>query len=174
MPSSLSLTHVIYDESSLISLGMAYITLAPLALMICFVPLLLFERGLKFRNTFIFFVGQLLNRVLNTLLKKIFKEERPLLDGSARKDYGWPSDHGQFMAFFTIAFWWWLSQRREVERPLRVLLQVGVVVGTVLVSWSRIYLGYHDWWQVGGGLVVGTLGGYLFVAVARRLVAKRS
>lgn len=48
-----------------------------------------------------FFIGTLVNEVINMILKHIIKEERPAARESLYSEYGMPSSHSQFMWFFT-------------------------------------------------------------------------
>lgn len=49
-----------------------------------------------------FFMGTLVNEVINIILKHIICEARPLARGHLYNEYGMPSSHAQFVWFFSI------------------------------------------------------------------------
>jgi dolichyldiphosphatase len=72
---SLDLTHVIYDASSDTSFVLALLTLSPILLMPAYAVLAVHTRELTIINMW---AGQLLSEGLNLVLKRIFKQERPV------------------------------------------------------------------------------------------------
>lgn len=102
------------------------------------------------------FVGQLACEVLNFVLKRILKEERPKqMHG---KGYGMPSSHAQFVAFFSLSLTMFLLFRHVPKKPspshtplslvARIALSGLALLNAGLVAWSRIYLNYHTPHQV--------------------------
>ncbi|KAF9211774.1 hypothetical protein BGZ59_007611, partial [Podila verticillata] len=92
---SLSITHVQFVQNDILSKLLAYVTLSPLAILCGYVGAILTGRDLK---AVVMLGGQLLNEVVNQMLKRLVKQARPteyLGDG-----YGMPSSHSQFMAYF--------------------------------------------------------------------------
>ncbi|MBE3555741.1 MAG: phosphatase PAP2 family protein [Firmicutes bacterium] len=87
----------------------------------------------------------------NIWIKETVQEPRPLdfpgiLSIGKATGYAFPSGHAQG----NITFWgflWYLTRRRWV-------LVVGIVL-TLLVSFSRLYLGVHWPWDVIGGILIG-------------------
>ncbi|ROT66983.1 putative dolichyldiphosphatase 1 [Penaeus vannamei] len=71
-----SLTHVEYPKGDIIGQLLAISSLAPVAIIVGFVTLILFRRDL---HTITFFGGALLNEGINLLLKHIIAEPRPWL-----------------------------------------------------------------------------------------------
>jgi dolichyldiphosphatase len=126
------------------------------------------------------FAGQMACEVINLILKRILKEERPkLMHGMG---YGMPSSHAQFVAFFSASLALFLLFRHipkapsPSHTPLSMLTRVGLSVLAVassgLVAWSRIYLNYHTPKQVLVGYlagVVSAVGWFLIVAIVRRI-----
>jgi len=71
---SLDLTHVLYDDSSFVSLGLALVTLSPILLMAAYAALAFQTREL---TVIIMWAGQLLCEAFNWILKRAIKQERP-------------------------------------------------------------------------------------------------
>ena len=96
-----SLTYVVYDkDDKYLGFLLALFTLLPVFLIVMYVTLILARRNL---HTIYVLALQLVNEVFNYVLKNTFKEPRP--DSSNRTgDYGFPSNHSQFMAFFAT-YW---------------------------------------------------------------------
>ncbi|CEL56352.1 hypothetical protein RSOLAG1IB_07738 [Rhizoctonia solani AG-1 IB] len=94
--SSLSVTHVVYDSGSHVSLALALITLSPVLLMACYASLSVYTRELIIINMW---AGQLANEGFNWVLKEIFREERP--ETTHGDGYGFPSSHSQYMGYFS-------------------------------------------------------------------------
>ncbi|ORE17558.1 hypothetical protein BCV71DRAFT_243965 [Rhizopus microsporus] len=83
---SISLTHVYFDPQDKISYAFAYITLAPIAILVFYASVIVSRREMA---GILMLLGQLLNEVINYLLKEAIEQERPhahLGDG-----YGMPS-----------------------------------------------------------------------------------
>lgn len=122
-----------------------------------------------------FFVGQLLNEVLNKVLKHTIKELRPVTRSHSYGEYGMPSNHSQFMSFFaTYVFLFVLirlpqafNQNAFLERFWRLLIIVGTWLAALLVCYSRVYLQYHTWGQVLTGVAVGIATGSLWFALTQ-------
>ncbi|KAK4228210.1 PAP2 superfamily-domain-containing protein [Podospora fimiseda] len=188
---SLSLTHVYYNPSDPLSHLSAYLALLPQALIIVYITLLYSTREAE---VFLLFLGQLTNEAINFVLKRLIKEERPshIISSTLtiNKAYGMPSSHAQYMAFWAVALGLFLCVRhRPVHKghpPLkekglsktieayshspwslaqRVVATVGAVFIAGLVSWSRVYLGYHTVKQVVAGSAAGIVSGVAWFAV---------
>ncbi|KAF2672431.1 hypothetical protein BT63DRAFT_384905, partial [Microthyrium microscopicum] len=140
---SLSLTHVSYDPTSLLSHLCAYLALVPQALIISYLTLLYATRELEI---LLMFAGQLACEAANFILKRYIREERPTrLRG---RGYGMPSSHAQYVAYFGVYLALFLLIRHEpTVTPWSKVHRVGVaglgLVGAGCVAVSRIYLGYH-------------------------------
>ncbi|KAJ1306349.1 hypothetical protein OPQ81_007356 [Rhizoctonia solani] len=155
--SSLSLTHVVYDSSSHVSLVLALVTLSPILLMACYASLSVYTRELLIINMW---AGQLVNEGFNWVLKQIFREERP--DMSHGDGYGFPSSHSQYMGYFSaFLVTHFLTRHRFPKHPPRAqiihraILCFGLVVWAGLVCYSRYHLTYHTPPQIIWGAIIG-------------------
>jgi dolichyldiphosphatase len=135
---------------------LAFISLTPFAVFIAFFTLLIFKKEL---DTLLFLCGQLLNEVLNIVLKNVIREPRPdkhVKFDQTIKTYGMPSQHSQFQAFFTFHCILFILLRMQhkpwyFRYPLVLLLSSSLT----MVVYSRVYLEYHYWSQVLVGIIVG-------------------
>jgi len=155
---SLDLTHVLYDDSSLFSLGLAMITLSPILLMASYAALAVQTRELLIITMW---AGQFFGELLNWLIKRAIKQDRPIQ--SIGNGYGFPSSHSQYMAYFTSFLLCHLYYRHRFSStgyPVldfiwRMLVYVGLLGWAGLVAYSRYYLGYHNAYQILWGLFIG-------------------
>eukprot|EP00659_Diplonema_papillatum_P016438 gene16438-25198_t len=100
-------------------------------------------------GTAVFGIGVLANDALNFVVKNIIKEPRP---SALRTDYGMPSRHAQYAAFFcALAF---LGSRQKQKRPLVPLF---LFTSAFSVCYSRVHLNYHTAPQVYYGALTGTV-----------------
>ena len=158
----LDMTYVVYSRHSHLSLFFALITFLPLVIFISLATLVLFRRELEALNQCI---GLVLSTALNHALKRAFAHPRPA--HSAKEGHGMPSDHAQFMAFYTAYASCWLFHRACVRGYTRYVLVLGLMGATALVAVSRLDLGVHSVDQVGVGLGVGLVTGYGYHVVSR-------
>ncbi|XP_042210574.1 dolichyldiphosphatase 1-like isoform X2 [Homarus americanus] len=155
-----SLTFVEYPKGDTIGKFLAISSLAPVAIVIGFVTLILFRRDL---HTIMFFAGALLNEVINLVLKNIIAEPRPVLRGGLYTEYGMPSSHSQMMWFFTVySILFLIFRLRHISNSVmellwKVLVAVALVTAAFIVMFSRVYLLYHSWSQVLWGALLGIL-----------------
>ncbi|KAG9304530.1 hypothetical protein G9A89_020094 [Geosiphon pyriformis] len=92
---ALSLTHVVFNPSDRLSNVFAYITLAPIAILVAYVTTIMARREVA---AILILIGQLACESFNAILKAWLKEKRPT--DNLRDSYGMPSSHAQFMAFW--------------------------------------------------------------------------
>ncbi|XP_072176724.1 dolichyldiphosphatase 1-like [Diadema setosum] len=163
---AISLTYVEYPADDLLGKLIAYISLAPLVILVGFVTLLLFRREL---HTITFFGGIVLSEGVNWVAKHTIQEPRPCrgdntLHGGLRTEYGMPSSHSQFMWFFATYLILFIYIRLHqpnnnifIEQVWRHLAAVGVAMLAFLVSFSRVYLMYHTPRQVVCGALLGVI-----------------
>ncbi|RWS27402.1 dolichyldiphosphatase 1-like protein [Leptotrombidium deliense] len=153
-----SLTYVEYPKDDILGKFLAFVSLTPFGVIAAFVALCVINRDLQ---TIFFFVGQLSNETMNVVLKNIIKEKRPtelILIGARRpKTYGMPSQHTQFMAFFTIYCCLFLILKYKKSKWLRLIALFISISALLTVTYSRIYLVYHTWLQCVVGLLVGSI-----------------
>ena len=159
---SFSLTHVKYPRGDPIGYILALLSLTPFAVFIAFVTLVLFKKEL---DTVLFVSGQLLNELINLILKHVIREARPdmhSVKNATIKTFGMPSQHSQFMAFFTFYCILFIMIRMQ-HKPwyFRYPIPMGLSISLLAVVYSRVYLLYHYWFQV----VVGILVGFSWAAV---------
>jgi dolichyldiphosphatase len=153
-----SLTYVVYPVGDTFGELFALLSLAPVFIIVALATLLASRRDLA---TACFLVGQLGNEVLNWVLKHAVKAVRPasVLGRAWVPQYGWPSNHCQFMGFSAAYVCLWAGSRWRVGSSWRLLTCATALALAALVAASRLYLGYHDREQVGAGLVIGALAG---------------
>ncbi|KAE8443376.1 hypothetical protein EG329_001934 [Mollisiaceae sp. DMI_Dod_QoI] len=174
---SLSLTHVHYDPNDPISYFCAWLALVPQGLCVMYATLIWSTREIEI---LLMFAGQMACEVLNFVLKRILKEERPKqMHG---KGYGMPSSHAQFVAFFSLSLTLFLLFRHEPKKPTpshtplslatRVVLSVLALANAALVAWSRTYLSYHTPKQVLVGCAAGAISAiswFLITTIVRQI-----
>eukprot|EP00002_Diphylleia_rotans_P004207 TRINITY_DN13034_c0_g1_i1.p1 TRINITY_DN13034_c0_g1~~TRINITY_DN13034_c0_g1_i1.p1 ORF type:complete len:167 (+),score=26.62 TRINITY_DN13034_c0_g1_i1:107-607(+) len=151
MKKALSLTYVLYEDGDLVGKLLAYATLSPVAIVVALITLIVFQR--QWRSV-VFLLGLSVNHLLCIVLKRILAEERP--SGSDREDFGMPSNHGQFMGFFTVYTLSLLHTVPSQFRGIKWLVTFALIIGMIIVAYSRIYLGYHTFTQVAVGLSIGS------------------
>jgi len=127
-------------------------------------------------------LGHGVNAGVSKLLKEIISQPRPesaCINAGKCHEHGMPSSHSSFMAFCTVtALLWYLRGRRaqlmtgkelqdtfscRLIGSLYTRLELGLLCFcSLLVSYSRIHLGYHTASQVVCGIVVGTACAYVW------------
>ncbi|RCH98814.1 hypothetical protein CU097_014408 [Rhizopus azygosporus] len=160
---SISLTHVYFDPQDKISYAFAYITLAPIAILVFYASVIVSRREMA---GILMLLGQLLNEVINYLLKEAIEQERPyahLGDG-----YGMPSSHSQFIWYFAVYGALYLVKNISFHQSIwKVLISNLMLLLAILVSISRVYLGYHTLNQVIAGSCIGTCFGICWFALVQ-------
>ncbi|KAF9073248.1 hypothetical protein BDP27DRAFT_1319098 [Rhodocollybia butyracea] len=155
---SLDLTHVLYDDSSLFSLAMALVTLSPILLMASYASLAVQTREFLI---IIMWAGQFANEGFNFILKRSIQQDRP--DGHLGNGYGFPSSHSQYMGYFTTFLLCHLYFRHRfsssgylfLDQAFRVLVYTAISVWGLSVAYSRYYLQYHTPYQIFWGYAIG-------------------
>lgn len=71
---SISLTHVYFNPQDKISYAFAYITLAPIAILVFYASVIVSRREMA---SILMLAGQLLNEALNYILKESIEQDRP-------------------------------------------------------------------------------------------------
>ncbi|PVU95194.1 hypothetical protein BB561_001977 [Smittium simulii] len=129
---------------------------------------LLFTRRLYFAA---FLGGQVINELINNVLKKMFKQPRPSGKGMG---YGMPSAHAQF---FTFLFFYLISNIKTksnfIEQSKRVVAPVLFSL-LVLVCWSRVYHGYHTLIQVLVGVSFGVGFSYSWTHIVASIITSNA
>ncbi|KAI9459023.1 PAP2-domain-containing protein [Russula earlei] len=174
--SSLELTHVLYDDSSHLSLAMALITLSPILLMASYAALAIFWREITVINMW---AGQFCCEALNLVIKRLLKQGRP--PGSVGNGYGFPSSHSQYMGYFATFLILHFHFRHKIstngywmtDKTLRTSVYSIIVTWAVTVAYSRYYLSYHSISQILWGVCIGISFGGSFYVVAELLPTRR-
>ncbi|KAI8741878.1 dolichyldiphosphatase 1 [Biomphalaria glabrata] len=162
---AVSLTYVEYPKGDFLGFILAWFSLLPFILIVSFITMILLRRDL---HTAAFFAGLLVNELINIAIKHLVQESRPVRGReNLYTEYGMPSSHTQFMWFFASYFALFLLFRLYKNYSLiedvwkYVCAGLGVLCA-ILVSWSRIYLGYHTMSQVLVGVLLGSILGALW------------
>mmetsp|Transcript_10484 Transcript_10484/g.16811 ORF Transcript_10484/g.16811 Transcript_10484/m.16811 type:complete len:216 (-) Transcript_10484:91-738(-) len=153
-----SLTHVVYDDELLSQKILALVTLSPIFIIVAYVALLYSRRQI---HTLFMLIGQLVNEGLNNILKQYIKEPRP--HGCKHSGYGMPSSHAQFMGYFGgFCILWSLVLGSNVDFISdKKTGNAFIILLSLLVTYSRVELGYHTETQV----IVGGILGVCFAAI---------
>jgi len=176
----ISLMTVEYPSSDLIGKLCAWSGLIPQFLVVAFITLILFRREL---HTIGYFLGILLNEIVNHLLKHTFRQSRPcrVWGGNLHEKFGMPSSHSQFMAFFAtyITFFTYIRLRYPrsekynedvISGLVKNLLVLSSLTVTLFVAYGRVYLYYHTVDQVLAGLLVGCITGTIWFLIMHLLL----
>lgn len=168
----ISLTYVIYPEGDLIGKILAWSSLLPIFIIVSFLTLIVFRREL---HTMAWFLGLLLNEVVNMIIKHSIKAPRPCSAEDKSKlynKYGMPSSHAQFMGFMAIYSIFFAYIRLKVhvyekfmDNIRQHFIALSAAGAALIVCYSRIYLHYHTVEQVLVGLLVGTITGSIWFYV---------
>ena len=91
-----------------------------------------------------------ISALINTFLKDFFQDPRPaielMLDPKIGTTYGWPSGHSQI----AVTLWGLLAYELKNK-----WITVGAISTIILIAFSRMYLGVHDFGDVFAGLLIG-------------------
>lgn len=181
-------TYILYDKNDIAGIICCILALTPMLLLQSYLTWLIMERDFE---PVIFTVGQLSNELINQVLKRVIKQERPLYNGtislvfnganisddnmqenisSLRVSYGMPSAHSQFMGFFVsylvLNMWFRWNNRYRIQRFDRMIYCVSGWLLSISVCFSRWYLEYHTWDQIIIGYQIGIIVGavyYIFI-----------
>jgi len=173
-----ALTHVEFPRGDLIGKVLAVASLMPMAVIAGFITLILFRRDL---HTITFFLGFLLNEILNMILKYTIRESRPMHRNVQYTEFGMPSSHSQNMWFFAIysVFFVIFRQHRYPTKSnmLNMIHKLGIILTVIsmatCVAYSRIYLMYHTWSQILWGGVIGSIFATLWFGITQQYLAPR-
>ncbi|XP_037081507.1 dolichyldiphosphatase 1-like [Pollicipes pollicipes] len=161
-----ALTHVEYPVGDNVGKVLCLFSLLPQALIVSFVTLVMFKRDL---HTIFFFIGVCACEVLNIILKHTLQQARPSLKRTNYSLYGMPSSHSQLSWFIAGYLTLFLLIRLHHVQTSSLLMNMWKHMAAVLccvcaalVSFSRVYLEYHSWWQVVCGAGVGVAFGVLW------------
>ncbi|KAK8809101.1 hypothetical protein WA171_001227 [Blastocystis sp. BT1] len=129
---------------------MALMSLAPVVFVIVICSSILVHRDI---HSCFLLVEMVSCTVLNQILKRIFRQERP---GGVQGTHGMPSDHSQFMSCLCIYLTLWIFNRVHLRAFSQNVIAVAILwIVWFLVVYGRIYLGEHSLPQVLVGVCVG-------------------
>lgn len=153
----LKLLHMEYPEGDKMGHVLAWFSMSPFFIFAGMVTLILFRRDL---HTISFTVGQLINEVFNLILKRIIKEPRPQVQHTVHLvQHGMPSSHAQFIWFFSAYYVLFIIFRvvEDNHKWWKPGMSLGATALATVVTYSRVYLGYHTTAQVmwGSGIGIG-------------------
>ncbi|KAJ7547231.1 hypothetical protein O6H91_08G075900 [Diphasiastrum complanatum] len=168
---AVAVAHVKYEEGDGFGHLMAWASLFPLLILAGFVSLIIFRRELQ---TITFFMGIIISGICSEHIKSEVKQARPLTCEVLEMcdSHGWPSNHSQFMTFFSIyitymaLFKWSFSD--SFTRGFTIACPWPFAIATM---YSRIYLGYHTTSQVVAGFCAGLIMGSLWFLTVNMLIA---
>ncbi|KAJ7513521.1 hypothetical protein O6H91_23G002900 [Diphasiastrum complanatum] len=168
---AVEVAHVKYVEGDGFGHLMAWASLLPFLITAGLIWHIMFRRELQ---AIFLFVGMLISGILNEKIKDQVKEPRPLTCEILEMcdSHGWPSNHSQFMAFFSIfitlnsLFRWHFSS--SFSKDFTLLCPWPFAVATM---YSRIYLGYHSESQVVAGCGAGLIMGSFWYLLLNHIVA---
>lgn len=149
-------TFVSYEDNDFTGELLAYITLTPIYVMVMYTTLVTLRRDF---STVYALVGQMMNLIMNKLLKKLFNQPRPEQQMNL-SDSGMPSNHSQFILFFSIFYSIQFLHAKQLQLHFRILYSFLLMFLAILVCYSRYYLLYHTLDQIFVGAVVGSTFAY--------------
>ncbi|KAL6941915.1 hypothetical protein ACO0QE_003077 [Hanseniaspora vineae] len=163
-------TYVLYNANDIFSFLSCYFTLLPIFIMVFYFSWFVITREVE---ACYMAGGHVVNDIVNNIVKKIIKEPRPFnyfgdsfQQNTIRSGYGMPSAHSQFMGFFAMYVGLRLFTFWETSRFNKIVGTIALITVSFLVAWSRVYLGYHSFTQVGVGLSLGSaLASFYFLVV---------
>ncbi|PAA86645.1 hypothetical protein BOX15_Mlig033463g2 [Macrostomum lignano] len=152
-----------YPVGDHLGLALAWLSFFPIFFIIGCLSIVLLRRDL---HTITFLAGIFINEGINLIIKKYLKHPRPVMDPGRYKlsSYGMPSDHAQATSFIVTYLCLFVLLRlyrnasllEDLWKYILCCCLVGIGGG---VAFSRVYLGYHTWSQVGCGSLLGVLAG---------------
>lgn len=112
--------------------------------------------------------------MFNILLKQIFKRQRPLgLEIIEAEGYSFPSGHAMIFMGFSIMLVYYVLIFLKDKRA-RIFLSISILVFSVLVGFSRVYLGVHYMSDVLAGWFAGILWSSTSIVIYKALGYRRS
>jgi len=100
-------------------------------------------------------IGVVVSTILNRLLKSVFSRERPdILSLISETDYSFPSGHAMInITLYTIVIIITCKYVNNVK--LKWTIIIGCSILTILIGFSRVYLGVHYITDIIGGWLIG-------------------
>ena len=126
---------------------------------------------LKCNHHLFFFLGLVFSHLLAKSLKNIVKQSRP--SGAFLSSYGMPSDHSQFLFFATSYLTLVVFSRANIQKSSAILTSTFMTIITLVVCYSRLYLGVHSLQQVVVGGIVGIVTGPIWYNLTAKYLLSR-
>lgn len=112
--------------------------------------------------------------LFNHLLKNFYQRPRPFVEGYIdnivhASAYSFPSGHsmGSAVCYVLIAY---LFARYEKNKFVKFLIYFIAVLSSVIIAFSRVYLGVHYPSDVVAGFMMGITSVIIFILIYRRLI----
>jgi dolichyldiphosphatase len=118
----------------------------------------------------LFFIGLVMSHGLAKLIKKISKQPRPA--GAFLSNYGMPSDHSMLMFFVTTYVGLLLMNDNRVTNSSTRISISSFLLTSLLVAYSRLYLGVHSVAQVSVGSILGIAFGCCWYLLSKKFFFK--
>ena len=158
----LDYTYVSYEEDDMVGFFLALVTLAPIYAMVMYTTLIIFRRDYFTCYTL---GGQILNLLINKILKKLINQPRPELC-EISSDSGMPSNHAQFISYLIIFYVFQLSFNSKYLTTSYKMFYIFILISIgAIVCYSRVYLNYHTIDQVLVGCFIGALFGIIWALI---------
>lgn len=126
-----------------------------LACVAIFIAVMLIVRKNSY-DAMLFLIALIVATISLTVLKNVFQISRPVSDIYQPQGWSFPSGHATIaVAFFFLLAYVFFGKMHTVRG--KTLLIAGSILGAVLVSFSRLYLGAHWTLDILGGVALGTL-----------------
>ncbi len=164
---TLEWTYVLYEDT-LVDKACAFLNFVPFVIIFGLLTQMASRRCCE---SWFLLTGLLLSTMLNGIVKNIVQQPRP--PTSYRHDFGMPSDHSQFMAFFAlyVVNWVWSGRVKwHHQAHLKPALALLVPCLSATVMYSRVRSGVHSVEQVLIGCSIGLAFGMIWTVLARTLV----
>lgn len=165
-PVPFDLTYIVYDPADPWGLVCVHLSLFPIYNMVFYLSWFLVSREIE---PVVVVGGHLVSEVANKCAKTLLKVPRPDFHkdfGHGALTFGMPSAHGQHMGFFSGYFVCVVLLSTRLPRFHKLAASAILLLTTIAVSFSRVYLLYHTCQQVVVGTTIGlVLGvGYFYVS----------
>ena len=151
----LDYNEALYIENSIVQLIFEIITFTGESLFLILVfAILIFIYDKRFAVNFFLMYG--ISGIINSMLKEIIKEPRPLTNITKSDEpvlgYGFPSGHAQVAASN-----WGLTAYHFKDKARPLLIPVVFSIFIFLVALSRVIIGVHSLKQIIWGLLIGII-----------------
>ncbi len=104
---ALEVSLVLYSRQDLLGQLLAYASLSPIYCACYYISAFLIKRDI---TTILICAGQVLSLAINFVLKRVIKQPRPMDLLPEEDDFGMPSNHSQFTAYFAVIYCMYLMK----------------------------------------------------------------